>query len=300
MSIRKPRRKKDGSVEWPADCACCGSSKLEINGTSLAYHCWSCNFAGVLTHEEFERVKGAGWETPSQGSSAFPPFHPSGPASDLPGGAPTLTDKLPQIALQEIERRRQEPAWIIHRYGVRWDGSRLCWPAGQGWSRRAVLSWETPKTISVSPRGLIGEHLLSSGRVVAPYPLPGATRKEPAQAPKVSKLDASESFAAQPGLRLVLTEGDWGAASIPLPWIGLGLMGTSLSEEQRWSIATSNPKSVAICLDAGYKEKAVKIREQLLPIPSCIVELPGPVDTGPDDVKRGDLVRLLLASESRL
>lgn len=281
MSIRKPRRKKDGSVEWPADCACCGSSKLEINGTSLAYHCWSCNFAGVLTHEEFERVKGAGWETLSQGSSAFPPFHPSGPASDLPGGAPTLTDKLPQIALQEIERRRQEPAWIIHRYGVRWDGSRLCWPAGQGWSRRAVLSWETPKTISVSPRGLIGEHLLSSGRVVAPDPLTGATRKEPAQ--------------AQPGLRLVLTEGDWKAASIPLPWIGLGLLGKTISDEQVWTVRTSNPHSVIVMLDGGFDREAQEVYQRLLPLDVRIARLPP--TKGPDDIPRRDLVKLLLAVE---
>lgn len=280
MSVRKPRRKKDGSIEWPADCACCGSSKLEINGTSLAYHCWSCNFAGVLTHEEFERVKGAGWETPSQGSSAFPPFHPSGPASDLPGGAPTLTDELPQIALQEIERRRQEPAWIIHRYGVRWDGSRLCWPAGQGWSRRAVLSWETPKTISVSPRGLIGEHLLSSGR----------------DAPASCKAtNTSLPIPGLPGLRLVLTEGDWKAASIPLPWIGLGLLGKTISDEQVWTVRTSNPHSVIVMLDGGFDREAQDVYQRLLPLDVRIARLPP--TKGPDDIPRRDLVKLLLAVE---
>lgn len=284
MAARKPRRKKDGSYEWPADCACCGSSKLEINGTSLLYQCWSCGFSGALTREEFERVKGAGWEPSEMPAQVFPPFQPGDPTTGLPSGT-SLTSKMPQIALQEIERRRQEPAWIIHRYGVRWDGQRLCWPAGQGWSRRAVLSWETPKTISVSPRGLIGEHLLSAGRDENP--------SCKVQSPRSPQL--THDLPVLSPLRLVLTEGDWKAASIPLPWIGLGLLGKVISDEQLWTIRTSNPHSVIVMLDGGFDREAQEAYEKLLPLDVKIARLPP--RCGPDDIPRRDLVKLLLSVE---
>ncbi len=62
---------------------------------------------------------------------------------------------------------------------------------------RAIWSWESPKTLTLPPRGLIGQHLLA------------------------------------PGLDVVVTEGDYKAAAIPLPWVGVGIMGTAMTEDQR-------------------------------------------------------------------
>ena len=217
---------------------------MEINATSRLYHCFSCHAGGVAPVD---------W---GPALSQLPNLSSRPAASPLATPQSALSVKMPPLALQEIARRRQEVAWIVHRYMVRWDGERLSWPAGKGFSRRSVIPWEKPKTLTVPPKGLIGEHLLI------------------------------------PGSRVVVVEGDWKAASIPLPWVGVGLMGTIMSEEQKWTLLTSNPQSITVLLDGGYTYAALKIQEQLLPYRAKVLDLPK--DKGPDDIPRRDLVRLLM------
>ncbi len=240
--LRKPRRKKDGSIELPMDCPVCGSSKMDINTAKRVYHCWRCGSGGRVPDSWAPELSilSAWWE---QGPV---------PPAPLPQG------QIPLMASREILRRGFEEAWIVLRYGVAWDGDRLSWPAGQGASRRAVLSWEEPKTLSVAPRGLIGEHLL------------------------------------YPGAHVVITEGDWKAAAIPLPWVGVGLMGMQLSPMQGWALRTSNPASVLVCLDGGFDVQARDVEAALLPLRSRRVALPNGM--GPDDIPRRDLVQALLAT----
>lgn len=242
--MKRPRRKKDGSFEVPVQCAVCGSSKCEINTLSWRIHCWSCHFGGVVPPEERDNL--GNWLS-HRGFS---------PESQREVGE--LTKVMPLIASQEIKRRGFEEAWLVERYGVRWDGERLCWPAGEGWSRRAVLPWQTPKAITVSPRGLIGQHLL------------------------------------HPGCLVVVTEGDWKSASIPLPWVGVGLLGTEMTREQMWTLRTSGASKVYVMLDNSYEEAAEIIRVQLLPLRTKVIRIPGESGDGPDDIPRSRLVQLLL------
>lgn len=183
---------------------------------------------------------------------------PTTPGEDL-----DLTADLPLFALQECKRRRQEPQWLIRQYNVRWSRARgrLWFPAGDGGVLRSVLSWEQPKTLAVPPKGLIGAHLLT------------------------------------PGARIVLCEGDWKTVSIPIPWVGIGLQGTSMSPEQKFAIRNSMPSRVFVMLDGGCHVAAQKIVEDLLPMRATRIDLPG--SAGPDDIPRSQLVSLLLAAERR-
>lgn len=130
-----------------------------------------------------------------------------------------------------------------------------------GASRRAIWPWEQPKTLTVPPRGLIGQHLLTKGA------------------------------------RVVITEGDFKAASIPLPWIGVGVLGDAMSPDQALALQASEPSEVVIMLDGGMRRQAEKIRELLCPLDSRIVDLP--LGQGPDDVDRGTLYRVLVDQEGR-
>lgn len=243
----KPRRKRDGSYELPVQCPACGGAKMEVNLDRRVYRCWLCHLGGSVPPE---------WELPVS-SYLGRRETTTNERDQAPVAEEGLSLKMPLLAQQEIQRRGFEEAWVVHRYGVRWDGERLCWPAGAGWSRRSVLPWIAPKALTVRPRGLVGQHLL------------------------------------RPGARLVLCEGDWKAAAIPLPWVGLGLLGTDMTPEQAWSIRTSNPASVAVLLDGGYEDAAAEVVRQLLPLEARV--LTGlPFHKGPDDIPRAALVRLLL------
>ena len=167
---------------------------------------------------------------------------------------------VPPMMSAEIKRRGHEEAWIVHHYRAWWDGERISWPAGPSITRRAVLAWEQPKAITVAPRGkgLIGQHLL------------------------------------RPGAHVVITEGDWKSAAIPLPWVGVGLMGVIMSEEQEFILRTSNPASVTVMLDGGCMFQALNIRARMLPMQGRVVELPD--GKGPDDIPRKELIRLLRES----
>lgn len=278
-TARKPRRKSDGSYELPAECFVCGSSKMEINSSSGKYHCWTCNAGGVASTSS--RDKSLSSFQDKDGSSLYGSARPSSLTSSTPDD---LTEKFPIFAEQECIRRRVEPQWLIKRYNVRWSMSagRLWFPAGDGGVLRSVIPWETPKTLTVVPlgstKGLVGEHLLSQ-----------QGRGWDTQSRKTTP-DAHS--ASNPTLRLVVTEGDWKACSIPVPWTGIATQGTKLSQEQRDKILLSSPRSVTVMLDGGCENEAQRMVEQLLPFKATRVNLP--YGCGPDDIPRSLLVNLLL------
>lgn len=247
--MAKPRRKSDGSVEIGFPCPLCGARKfkLEVNSASGLWHCWVCNRGGRLSGEELQRLQ-VTQALVVQGDSKHEPTPPP----------IILTEAYPPYVQQRIRLRGFDPAWLQRRYKVQWDGSRLCWPCGQGWSRRAIWPWEEPKTLTVAPKGLIGQHLLS------------------------------------PGARVVLVEGDYKAASIPLPWIGIGLMGTGMTPEQLSILAASEPKEVLIMLDGGFGEEAKKLAEFACLLSPRVVDCL-PEGQGPDDVPRRMLYQILMA-----
>lgn len=242
------RKKRDGTYELPMECPACGGNHMEFNASKGVYHCFSCRSGGFAPSE---------WgPTLSSLSSRFGDVPRTEPLPTPKAVVAALRPQLPMLAKQELSRRGFEEAWIVNRYGVRWDGERLCWPAGAGWSRRSVLTWERPKTLTVAPKGLIGEHLLTQG------------------------------------CRVVVVEGDWKAAAVPLPWVGVGLMGLEMNDAQKWAILSKNPASVTVMLDGGFVYPAERIREALLPLRANVISLPD--GQGPDDIPRRDLVRLLL------
>lgn len=244
--MAKPRRKSDGSVEIGFPCPLCGARKfkLEVNSASGLWHCWVCNRGGRLSGEELQRLQ-ATQALVVQGDSKHEPTPPP----------IILTEAYPPYVQQRIRLRGFDPAWLQRRYKVQWDGSRLCWPCGQGWSRRAIWPWEEPKTLTVAPRGLIGQHLLFRG------------------------------------CHAVVTEGDWKAAAIPIPWVGTGHMGGGLTAYQVAILATAEPSMVTIMEDGGAEDKIATAQEALALLPHRVVRLP--LGCGPDDIPRGDLFALL-------
>jgi hypothetical protein len=167
--------------------------------------------------------------------------------------------ELPPHAIHEIERRGFDPHWIVSEYGVHWDGERMVWPAGRGRCRRAVHPWQNPKTLTEGNKGLIGQERLRAGAHV------------------------------------VVCEGDYKAACIPLPWVGVGIMGTSMTYEQRILLLHSNPASISVVLDVGYDAEARRIARSLRPFPAQALSLQGVVGQGPDDVGRHEVYKLLLS-----
>lgn len=266
---RKSRRKPDGSFEIPVECVCCGSRKCEVNSVSGKTHCWSCGSGGRVQVKPEDALS-------SFLSSKDGPRHQTlelAPGRLLTSSSASLEEKLdltddfPVFALRECVRRRQEPQWLIRRYGVRWSYTegRLFFPACDGGVLRSVLSWEEPKTRCVTGpsgcKGLIGSRLLV------------------------------------PGARVVLSEGDFKSVSTPVPWIGIGLQGTNLTQYQKNILLCSSPASVCVMLDGGWEDQAQEIVEYLLPYKATRVSLPK--GYGPDDIDRCDLVNLLLEHERK-
>lgn len=178
------------------------------------------------------------------------------PDPNLPG-----TEVLPPAALEFLRGRGLDPQNTALRYLLRWDG-RICWNAGIGWVRRSINPAFVPK---VDTRGasqtrgdLIGGHRMYEGADLA------------------------------------LVEGGEKAASIPHPWVGVGLAGTYLHEAQAERVVLSKPASVTVTLDGG-----VPVR---LPPPLARAGLPIfvveglPKGRGPDDVPMEERVRLLMGA----
>lgn len=247
----KRRSKSDNTVELVIDCNLCGSKKnMEYNLTKRLYHCWACGRGGRLSDKSVE---------------AFLPFVASESSRNVELLTSTTSlqrkspvDDIPEYALKAIERRGLSPQWVITRYRVKWDGDRLCFPCGSGWSRRSVFPWQEPKTIIDSPRDILGGHLL------------------------------------YPGAHVVITEGDFKSASIPLPWVGVGLCGKVITELQAATILLSRPASITISLDGGELDASRLVASRLRPLDCKILNIPEK-GLGPDDIPRRELVPLLLA-----
>lgn len=238
MASRRPRRKADGTIELPeVRCPRCGTMNRGINVTKGTYYCWKCSLGGPVDAPILARF--------SQIQST--PVDPS---------VPKPLSSLPDYARKMVEARGLDPLWLERRYGVRWDGERLHWPCGAGSSKRAIWPWDEPKTLTIPPRGLIGQHLLHKGA------------------------------------RVVVTEGDFKAASIPLPWVGVGILGDAISDDQAQAIQASEPSEVVVMLDGGMERQARKVAETLCLLAPRIVDSL-PAGKGPDDIPRGELYALL-------
>lgn len=237
------RYRSDGSVELRGAVPCppCGKAdNTEINLRSRKWICWRCMSGGVLEDgallpdpKDLKRVRK--WRDGERTS-------------------------LPEQAKAECRRRGLSAEWVETRYRVKWDGERMIWPAGSGFCARSVYPGDEPKTRTIPPRGLIGQHLLGTGQDV------------------------------------VLVEGDFKAAAVPLPWVGLGTQGMHLSYEQAERIEEARPRSVTFAWDGGTDTFMRKAATKLLALcPLRMLRLPH--GAGPDDVPRGELVSLLLAAE---
>lgn len=198
------------------------------------------------------------------GPALLPLF--DGPAVPHVASKPSgpITTDIPATALYSILRRGFDPEYVVTTYDVQWDGARLCWPTGTGFARRAIYPWEEPKVLTVGQKGLIGVNRLRTRQHV------------------------------------VLVEGDFKAAAIPAPWIGVGLQGTEITEFQAALLATHEPASVTVMLDHGYDVPSAKVRGVLnvkLPVTTRVTNVPCPAPgPGPDDVPRAALVSALLAA----
>lgn len=171
---------------------------------------------------------------------------------------PEAQETYPEYALRAIRDRGFDPDYLIYRYRIFWDGDRICWPSGPDGrcARRAVFPWEEPKVLAYGERGIIGYHLMV------------------------------------PGSHLVLTEGDYKAASIPLPFVGLGIQGTSITPDQVQLVKQSRPGSLIVALDGGKEVQAWTVAQNFWMYGVRVVTLPG--TSGPDDIARSDLMTMLL------
>lgn len=234
------RRRSDGTTEvrglYP--CPSCGKpDHVEANVEKRLWKCWSCGRGGVVE----EGVDLGNPQTMKRVRRWKP-----------------IQKKLPLPAVKEIERRGLCPEWVEVRYRVHWNGERMAWPAGEGWSLRALNPLEEPKTLTVAPRGLIGQHLLDVGQ------------------------------------DLVITEGDYKAAAVPLPWVGIGVMGIWMTAAQAAVIRQARPRTITMLLDGGKEAEAEQMAVRLICSGARLRRVSLPEGKGPDDIPRGELVSLLL------
>jgi len=160
----------------------------------------------------------------------------------------------------EIRGFREEQ---VLRYSPQWDGERLIFPVfgGEPW-RRSPYSWETPKVLSSGTKGILGGELLQEGDEV------------------------------------VLTEGDYKACSIPLPWKGVALGGKEASHYQGILLTLKAPGKVLVLLDGGEEAATYRVLRILRTAgPLTLLRGSLPPGKGPDDIPRRQLVRVLLDAE---
>lgn len=171
--------------------------------------------------------------------------------------SPEVRD-VPENLYRVFIERGVDPVYTISRYQIKWDGRRLCWPWGEGrYARRAVYKWDEPKVLMDGGHDAIGgEHLMGTKKVI------------------------------------VLCEGDWKAASIPLPWVGVFIGGTALSETQVNIIRWHSPHEVIVALDGGVDPGRIVRALSSHLIATTPWELPEGL--GPDDIPMPDRIKGLL------
>lgn len=237
------------------------SSRRKRDGTTELIR--NCDFCGSRLNLEVNPQKGVWhcWACHRGGAVAdgapgaqVVPLPPSEVATADP---PNLTRDFPGYALAAIEARGFDPRFLIETFDLTWDGDRICWPTGYGYAKRAVLPWQEPKVLTQGVKGLIGYNRL--------------TRSQ----------------------RVVLTEGDYKAAAIPFPWVGLGIQGTGMTPVQVALLLTHEPELILVMLDGGKSDEADRVAKAVHAQAICC--LPGKL--GPDDIAKETLVTFLLETE---
>lgn len=231
----KKRVKADGTTEVRSTCPLCGSGSYERNLEKGLGSCWSCRYANKFTPVQGQVLQEA--ETPRRQAEA---------------------QDFPSYAREAITRRGFDPAYLIDRFGLWWDGYRICWPTSpSGYARRSIWPGQDPKVITQGPKGLIGYMNLTSGQDI------------------------------------VLVEGDYKAASIPRPWVAVGIQGTGpLTAIQAGMVQQARPRSVSIMLDGGWEGESQMIQTQLWWVKARVLSLPD--GRGPDDVDMATRYNLLV------
>jgi hypothetical protein len=167
--------------------------------------------------------------------------------------------EVPTNLYQLFRSRGCSPEYIISRYRVGWDGRRLCFPIGKDrYNRRAVYTWDQPKVLFDNNKHdfVGGEHLMGRGE------------------------------------HIVITEGEWKACSIPLPFIGVWIGGNVMSKEQLDIICWHRPAIVVVALDGGEDNNRIVSMLSKKLVPATAWELPE--ELGPDDISMCDRVAGLL------
>lgn len=184
--------------------------------------------------------------------------YPQNPSRRATPSLPLLeSEPLPEKARLYIERRGFNSEWVTREYGLRFRSGRIAWPTGGGWALRALNDWDVPKVLF---EGL--------------GPVEGA-------------VIGINRLASNVGSPVVITEGDFKAASIPLPYIGLGIGGTTLHERQAERIMAYSPEKVVVFSDTIPE---IHIESRLGVVPVRVQASRG----GPDDVPLQERIRKLL------
>ena len=166
--------------------------------------------------------------------------------------------RVPQSVYRVISHRGMSPEYVIDRYQIGWDGGRLCWRVADGvWWRRAIYHWQEPKVLfdAGAEKGILGEHLLTKR------------------------------------CYLVITEGDYKAASIPLPFTGVAIGGTTATNNQLDILAYYRPELAIVALDGGVDARPIVRKLRAKDINTVSVALPPGL--GPDDIPMQERVAVL-------
>jgi hypothetical protein len=239
------------------------SGAVELRANCVRLHDGKIDRDGCLTFNRLTGLFYCHWTGCHYGGKAG--GYEGGPlkgAKDppIPGGI----EDVPLHAHSLFKARGLDALYIIRRYRLKWREQRLLWPAEPGYAARATVPGQEPKQLcvdgfSASAGSLIGAHLLHEGAAVA------------------------------------VCQGDYGAAAIPVPWVGIGIEGKFLTEAQGSRILLSKPAEVVLCGDGGEPMNCPAVLERSgIPV-KRIAELP--LKHGMDDIPMRLRVLLLLSAE---
>lgn len=213
-----------------------------------------CRLCGSKDNLEVNSVSGkwSCWACGAGGRVKVPTGGVPTAPTPVPTTTQTTTEDLPEWVRRKIKARGLSDTHLA-RLQPTWNGRRIEVPVvgGPAWER-TVFDWDTPKVLSRSPKGLLGLER------------------------------------AKPGSHIVLVEGEYKAAVIPLPWIGVAIGGKTMSRYQVGLLMAAQPGSVTILLDGGETEAADDLRKELWTMNPKVGSLPD--EHGPDDVPKWRLL----------
>lgn len=127
-----------------------------------------------------------------------------------------MSRDFPDYVYKEWEKRGLDIPHLLRNYAPLWDGERVHFPilGGTSW-KRSVFPWDLPKVRSSGIKGILVPRYIPEGASV------------------------------------VITEGDYKAVSIPTPWVGVAIGGTSISSYQKMLLSTLSARSWIVALDGG-------------------------------------------------